>query len=242
MLKVDLHNHTNYVQNRETNFGPKEIIDKAASQDVDVLCLSEHFFHIKSHFKEYKKDPLKSYRDFKDYANKKGILLLPGTEVRYKEGEALLINFNDDLNKYPGITDLSKLPDDVLVVAPHPFFKKNICLGKNLFKFMHLFDAIEYSFFYTRRFNLNKKAVDVAASFKKPMLGSSDCHDLSNFGYTYSLVNAKKDPKSVVNAIRKGDVVVVTRPLPRRLFYSSIYNTGFKILPRRIISHFKSRS
>lgn len=242
MLKVDLHNHSNYIQKRETTFSPKELIDKAAKKGVDVLSFSEHYRMKDTKFEDYRKDPLQTYRDFKDYATKKGILLLPAVEVLYKEGEVLLINFNDNIKKYPKITDIKELPKDVLVVAPHPYFKRDICLGKHLVEHIELFDAIEYSYFYIKFLNLNHKAVKVAEAYQKPMLGSSDCHNLDYFDYTYSFVDAKKNAKDIVNAIKKGKVIVVSKPLPVWLLVKAVFSVFSRIIYFMGYERFKSRS
>ncbi|MDD4878652.1 MAG: PHP domain-containing protein [Candidatus Nanoarchaeia archaeon] len=220
MLKADFHSHTNYIQPQETTHSPKQLIDRAAELKFDVLCFSEHyvFTEIADFFPVYKKDPLQSYRDFRVYAASKGILLIPAVEARYKEGEALLINFTGDIRKYPTIESLKNLPESVLVIAPHPFFKRDMCLGKNLEKHINLFDAIEYSHFYLPFLNLNKKAVKLALKRSLPLVGTSDAHHLCQLGHTYTLINAKKDIKSIVKAVRERKVRIVSRRLPYSVF------------------------
>ncbi len=231
MLKAEFHNHTNYIQAIETNFSPEELIDRAAETGVDVLCFSEHYILTKlgDYFPEYRKEPLVSYNDFKEYAKQKGILLLPAVEVRYKEGEVLLINFKGNVKDYPTIESLQNLPKDVFVIAPHPFYKRAMCLGDNLYRYMHLFDAIEYSHFYTRMCNLNKKAVEAAGKHSKPMVGTSDTHMLLQLGHTYTLIDAEKNEESVIRALKSGKVEFVTKPLPLWLFMYVALNSAYKI-------------
>lgn len=232
MLKADLHIHTNYLQEIETSFSPKELIDRAASLGFDVLCFSEHYIltRLGDYLPEYRKEPLKTYRDFKDYAKSKGILLIPAVEMRYREGEVLLVNFKGNVKDYPTIESLKNLPSDVFVIAPHPFFKRRMCLGKNLEKYIYLFDAIEYSFIYTRLFfNFNKKAVNLAKKYSKPMVGTSDAHMLLQLGHTYTLIDADKNIKSVVTALKKGRFKVMTKPLPLWVFIVVTINTIYKI-------------
>ncbi|MDI6737919.1 MAG: PHP-associated domain-containing protein [Nanoarchaeota archaeon] len=231
MLKAALHNHTNYIQKIETNFSPKELIDKAASMGFDVLCFSEHYALTKfgDYFPEYRKEPLASYTAFKGYAESKGILLLPAVEMRYREGEVLLVNFKGNVKDYPAIESLKNLPKDVFVAAPHPFFKGGMCLGKNLYKHIHLFDAIEYSHFYTSLCNLNRKAVIAAEMHNLPMLGTSDTHMLSQLGHTYTLIDAEKNERSVVNALKNGKFKLATKPLPLWLFVAVAVNSMYKI-------------
>ncbi|MBU2589901.1 MAG: PHP domain-containing protein [Nanoarchaeota archaeon] len=220
MLKVDLHNHSNYIQPWETNYSPKELIDEAVKQGYDAICFSEHyaFTKIGDLLKEYRKDPFASYKDFKEYASKKSLLLIPAIEIKYKEGEVLLINFKGNVKDYPTIESLKNLSENVLVVAPHPFFKRGFCLGKDLIANIDLFDAIEYSHFYIKSCNLNEEAVELAKKYNKVLLGTSDAHRLEQLGYTYSLVDAKKDADSIVKAIKLGKVKLVTSPLPIYIF------------------------
>lgn len=98
MLKADFHSHTNYIHPEEATHSPKQLIDLAAEKGFDVLCFSEHyvFTEIADFFPVYRKDPLQSYKDFRDYAASKGILLLPSVEVRYPEGEVV---YNENTQK-----------------------------------------------------------------------------------------------------------------------------------------------
>ena len=66
-----------------------------------------------------------------------------------------------------------------------------------------VFDAIEYSCFYVKLINKNKKAVKIAKKYKKALIGTSDAHYLWQMNNTYSLINSKKDILSVINAVKK---------------------------------------
>jgi len=85
-----------------------------------------------------------------------------------------------------------KKKKDVLIIAPHPFFKTGNCLGKKLVENIDVFDAIEYSHFYTSNINFNKKAVKVARECDLAVVGMSDAHNLYQVGMTYSLIDSKK--------------------------------------------------
>ena len=220
MLKADFHSHTNYIQPYETNYSPKELIDRAASLSFDAFCISEHYVltRLGELLKEYRKYPFSTYEDFKDYAKEKGILLIRSVEMRYPEGEVLLVNFHGDVKDYPTIKSLNTLPSNVLVIAPHPFFKRKICLGENLERNISLIGAVEYSHFYNGLINLNKQAVSIANKHKKPVVGTSDAHHLLEVGTSYTLVDAEKDADSIVKAVKEGKIKLVTKPLPLHLF------------------------
>ena len=101
-------------------------------------------------------------------------------------------------------------------MAPHPFFPHPSCLRDRLLKEIDLFDAVEFSHFYSRRINFNQRAVRLAREVGLPLLGTSDSHLTRQFGTTYSLIEADPSAASVLRAIRKGQVHVVSRPLALR--------------------------
>lgn len=85
---------------------------------------------------------------------------------------------------------------------------------KKIIKYIDLFDAIEYSFFYTKHINFNKKSVTIHKKYNKPLIGASDMHHLWQMGYTYSLVDSRKNISSIFQAIKSNKIVLKTRALP----------------------------
>jgi hypothetical protein len=77
-----------------------------------------------------------------------------------------------------------------------------------------LFDAVEWSYFWTRGINFNAKAAKWAAAHGKPLVGNSDLHDMRQFGRTCSLVVGERSADGVCDAIRQGRVTVQTTPAP----------------------------
>jgi len=59
----------------------------------------------------------------------------------------------------------------------------------------------------------NRPAVKLAAAVGLPVVGTSDCHLDEQFGTTFSLIDAEPSVESVLSAIKKGRVSVVSRPL-----------------------------
>src|SRR5207248_4681487 len=58
----------------------------------------------------------------------------------------------------------------------HPFFPASFSLGSRLLRELDLFDAIEFSHFYTRHLDFNRRAVALARETGLPLVGSSDSH------------------------------------------------------------------
>lgn len=240
MLKTDLHIHTNYVIKRfDSTLSPKQVIDLAASKNFDVLAITEHAaWHIRFGLK-YFKNPLKPYYLVKDYAKKKGILLLPGVETLIEGKETLLVNFKGDPRKYTRFSDLEKLRgENVLVVAPHPFYGRPSCLKNKIIEYVDLFDAFEHCFFYNKFINPNKKTLEIAKRFNKPVIANSDLHHSSYFATNFTWVDAEKNVDSVLEAIRKNRVKIDTRPLTFREFSL----TAFWSLSTTLIKHLMYKS
>ena len=115
---------------------------------------------------------------------------------------------------FRSLDDLAGIRNDRnLIIAPHPFYPGLRCLKSSLEPHIDSFDAVEFSFFYNRLINPNKKAVQAARHHRKPLVGSSDCHNIWQVGHTYSLVEAEKTIPSIITAVKEGRVEVATTPL-----------------------------
>ena len=174
----------------------------ASREGFDALAITNHNAVLK--------DP-----DVEEYAKQKDLLIIPGMEADFSNKHVLILNPNFDFNP-PGrsLKDLEKVKhEDSVLIAPHPYFSGFKSLESDLLDYIHLFDAIEFAQYYNRIINFNKAAVETASKYGKPMVGSSDCHFLWQFGRTYSLVEADKDIPSILAAIKSGKVEVVTRPI-----------------------------
>jgi hypothetical protein len=78
-----------------------------------------------------------------------------------------------------------------------------------------LFDAVEYSYFHTTWANFNRRAVQWARAYAKPLVGNSDLHNLRQLGRTFSEVDTADDHSDAIcDAIRQGRVSVSTTPVP----------------------------
>jgi len=236
MLKVDFHTHTNYVQRWEGKHSPKELIDRAKRLGFDAICITEHYWPEKPSHSPYRKDPLRTHRDYKDYAKQKDILLIPGVEIRVpNSGDVVLINFNEDITKIKSYNDFDKLPKDTIVMAAHPFFLKACCVDNDLIKHIDKFDAIEYSHFYVREINRNKKAVKVARKFNKPLIPTSDAHWTFQMNYSYMLVDAEKNIPSIINAVKNRKFKPVTKPLPYHKFFFIAFSSCIGIFSKYVL-------
>jgi len=154
----------------------------------------------------------------KSYAKKHGILLIPGMEARInKIKDILLLNPPLDLKNPKTFDELYKIKKkhtQTLIIAPHPNFLLPMAIGnKLLLKHIRLFDAIEYSGFYHKLINQNKRAKKIAEKHNKPVIANSDAHKLYQINTNFSLIDSNQDKDSVLQAIINNKIKIKTRPL-----------------------------
>ena len=204
MLKVDLHLHTSEDPVDIITHSAPQLIDRAAELGFDALALTLHDCDFR--------DP-----GLRSYARDRGVLLVPGVERTIEGRHVLLINFPERTDHVRTFDDLAALrkASDGLVIAPHPYFPDTSCLRWRLDRYADLFDAVEWSYFWTRGLNFNRQAARFAAAHGKPMVASSDLHDIRQLGRTYSLVFADPTPEAICAAIRAGRVAIQTTPVPK---------------------------
>ena len=202
LLKADFHIHTREDPHDFIRYTAVELLQEAARQGFQVLALTCHNKRIHN-------------EDLRRRAEDLGILLIPGVEAAIEGKHTLLLDMPYTRLRVWNFKHVRALRrDGGLVIAPHPFFPAPKCLNSKLRENLDLFDAIEFSHFYTRRVDFNRKAVAYAQRMGIPLVGTSDCHRLWQLGTTYTLLEAEeKTVPSVFEAIRAGRVRVVTAPL-----------------------------
>jgi len=201
-LKVDLHTHTAEDPLENINYDAFRLIDRASQEGFEVLSITNH-------------NLLTYDQELAEYAEEKGLLLIPGIEASFSDKEVLVLN--PDFKENPSessLEDLEKIKNDHnLIIAPHPFFPNKKSLRSDLFPFLSFFDALEFSHFYNRYIDFNRQAVRTAHQYQKPLLGMSDCHNIWQLGTTYTLVEAEKKIFSIFQAIRNGKIEICSTPL-----------------------------
>jgi len=126
----------------------------------------------------------------------------------------LVYNADVEADKLRTFADLRRYrTPEWLIAAPHPLFPASYCLREKLWQEIDLFDAIEFSHFYTPRVDFNRPAVKLAAAVDLPLLGTSDSHLDDQFGTTFSLIEADLSVESVLAAVKHGRLAIVSRPL-----------------------------
>jgi predicted metal-dependent phosphoesterase TrpH len=204
-LKTDLHLHSSEDPADVITHDAYSLIDKAVDLGFDALALTLH------------DRQLTEPRVF-DYARDHGVTLIAGVERTIDGRHVLLLNFAQGTEQVRTFADLARLKSRAngLVIAAHPFFPDRACLRSMLDKHADLFDAVEWSYFWTGGLNFNRPAARWAAAHGKPVVGNSDLHDLRQLGRTFSSVSAERNPDAICEAIREGRVSLHTSAVPKR--------------------------
>jgi predicted metal-dependent phosphoesterase TrpH len=202
MLKVELHSHTADDPHDRIPYSTHQLIDRAAELGYHALAVTLH-------------DRQLDTRRFEDYAQARGIVLIPGIERTIEGKHVLLLNFSQGAEAVQSFDDLARLRqrEDGLVVAPHPFFPHPSCLRGVLERNAVLFDAVEWNAMFTGSVNFNHAAECWARRHGKPVVGNGDVHRLRQLGNTFSLVEAEPTAAAICSAIKAGRVRVQARPL-----------------------------
>src|SRR3954469_20795059 len=225
-IKVDLHIHTLDDPKDALDYSAHQLLERARSLGFRVLAITLH---------DAVFDRAEVFAD----AASMGILLIPAAEVRLEGADVILLNVTpDDISSLRTLDDLAGLRSrrgpSLFTIAPHPFYVLGGSIGERLLKHIEHFDAIELCHFWGRVFNPNRRAVEIAKRFGKPLIATSDAHQLHAFGSNYTCV--AKPPeltvKNVIGALRHGPLHVTNPPCSFIDLISTIYFV-FVVHPRR---------
>lgn len=228
-LKTNFHFHTSGDPLDRIEYSLKEGIDHASRLNFNVLAVTCH-----NHFAWTS--------EYAEYAKNKGILLIAGVELNIGEkvkfgikGEkkgkhVLVLNAGKDvknLHTFSELEEYKKRNPDIFIIAPHPYFYGHFSLKNYLEKYIHLFDAIEHSWFYSKYFfNRNKKAIEIAKKYNLPLISTSDTHYFFNnhMDRNYVLIESEQNIVSIFKAIKSGKFENVTSP--SKFFRDMILSQG----------------
>jgi len=203
-FKVQLHTHTKSDPYDGIFHSDKQLIDLAARHQYDVLAITCH-------------DKIVYSKELREYADKKHILLIPGIERTILGRHVVVINPNEEIltvHNFDQLRSYKKNNRESLIIAPHPFHPMKYSLLEYFEKNADIFDAVEWSSFYTPWLKFNNKALKAAEKNKLPLVGTSDNHVLKYLNFTYSYVFApEKSKEAIINSIKKGHIKIKTKPM-----------------------------
>ncbi|MDI6821222.1 MAG: PHP domain-containing protein [Patescibacteria group bacterium] len=203
-FKTNLHFHTNDdPRDKGIKHSFYEGIDKAKKLGFEIIALACH-------------QKLINLPEYHNYAAKNNILLINGIERAIEKKHVVILNADQEsetINTFAELEKYKKQHPEIFILAAHPFFYGNYSLKEKLEPNIKIFDAIELSWFYSKKFNRNLKGELIAKKYNLPFIASSDTHDLWGLNYDYAIIEAEtKNITSVFKAIREKKFQNITRP------------------------------
>ena len=216
-IKLDLHIHT--------LDDPKDVLDYSAHQLLERACaLGFRVLAITLHDAVFDRAEV-----FADAASM-GILLIPAAEVRLQGADVIILNVKaEEIVQLRNFDDLRTLRrqrgDSIFTIAPHPFYVLGGSIGDRLLEEIDCFDAIELCHFHKGPLNPNRRAARVAKKFGKPLIATSDAHQLHAFGRHYTSMPGPMELtiENILAGLRRGPVRLVSPPASIVDLISAIY-------------------
>lgn len=216
-IKIDLHIHTLDDPKDVIDYSAHELLEKAKSLGFGVLAITLH---------DAVFDRAEVFAD----AAAMGILLISAAEMRLEGADVIVLNVTSSeaagLKTFADLRTLrARRGDSVFTIAPHPFYVLGGSAGRRLIQEIDCFDAIEVCHFHKGPFNPNRRAARVAGKFNKPLIATSDAHQLRGFGHHYSSIPrpAELTVPAVLQALRAGPLRLTSPPASLLDFASAIY-------------------
>ena len=204
--KIDLHIHTLDDPKDVIDYSAHQLLERAKQLGFGVLAITLH---------DAVFDRAEVFAD----AAAMGVLLIPAAEVRLQGADAILLNVTSaEVAGLKSFDDLRQLRvrrgSSIFTIAPHPFYVLGGSIGERLLDEIDCFDGIELCHFHKGFFNLNRRAVKVAKQFNKPLIATSDAHQLHAFGRHYTSIPRPKQftAENIFAALRDGPRRVVSPP------------------------------
>lgn len=203
MLKVDLHIHTKYSFDSKSSI--EEIIEKAIERKLDAVAITDH-------------NSYEGCLQIKQIELPKNLIIIPGIELRTKEGDILLLNtmhrFEKGLSLFKVLEVAQKFR--IITIAPHPFAITQPGI-KDFIKLeeINAVEVINGGDFFGRA---NYKALKAAQGYKKIGIACSDAHSADDVGNVYTLVEAERSIDSILSSIIGGKIKIPEQFLPSKFW------------------------
>lgn len=216
-IKVDLHIHTLDDPKDVLDYSAHQLLERARSLGFRVLAITLH---------DAVFDRAEVFAD----AARMGILLISAAEMRLEGADVILLNVTaEEVAFLRTLDDLEELRTrrgpSLFTIAPHPFYVFGGSIGEKLVEKIDCFDAIELCHFWSPFFNPNRRAVEIAKRFQKPLIATSDAHRLHAFGSNYTSIPrpAELTVENVLTTLRDGPLRLTNPPCGFIDLVSTIY-------------------
>ncbi len=217
-IKLDLHIHTLDDPKDTLDYSAHELLERARLCGIEVVAITLH-------------DAVFDRREVFDDAATMGILLISAAEMRLQGADIVLLNVRPEeaepLRTFDDVRQLrASRGDSIFTFAPHPFYIMGGSIGGKLLREnIDCFDAIEICHFHKGWFDRNRPARKIAAEFRKPLLATSDAHQLRAFGAHYTSIPrpAHLTAENVFAVLRQGDGCLTSPPCSLADLLSTMY-------------------
>jgi predicted metal-dependent phosphoesterase TrpH len=220
-VKIDFHIHTSFSFDGISS--PYEVVAAAISRGLDCICIADH---------GETRGAVEALR----FASSKPLLVMPGIEVKSKEGDVLAVNIREKIPKglsaKETILEIDRLGG--MAVIPHPFVWLHSFRGdleklckENLPLAIEVFNASMPNIF-------NKKALEFAEKFNLPFTVGSDAHIVDTIGKAFLEVPGNNlSPNEILEEVKKKSGKIIKEKI------SSLDRTNWII--KRNIRRIKNR-
>lgn len=208
MLRFDLHVHTDY--SRDGMNSVEEVLKAAAAAGLDGVAITDHNTAAGARHALEVVDSVAP-----------GLLAIPGEEVTTRSGHLIVLGITQDIT--PGmsvddtITEAKRLGGTIVVPHPYNRPRHGMAIPEGA-------DAVEV---YNSRFVFgvhNRIAKKRAQELGLPEVAGSDAHQASLVGSAVTCIEAKKDIKAVLDAIKKGKTSVIAKKTPLYIYARQMAN------------------
>ena len=196
MLKGDFHIHTSF--SYDASSSPKEIVKQALKIGLNILCITDH-------------NETKGAVEVLKYAFDKKLIVIPGIEIKSKDGDILGINIKKKIpSGLSGKETIKKIKKaGGIAIIAHPY---GLPPAKRLKENLELADGFEI--FNASLFKFaNKKAKRLQKNFsQKAITAGSDAHFPKFLGRGKLLFEGENlDEKKILEKILKKEVKISGR-------------------------------
>ncbi|MCP6719566.1 MAG: CehA/McbA family metallohydrolase [Patescibacteria group bacterium] len=169
-MRCDFHTHTHYSFDSKASL--KDIIEAAAKRGINCLAITDH-------------RETKGALEAEEYAKEKSILIIPGIEIKSRQGDILGLNIKeiipDRLSAKETIKEIKRQGGTVIIAHPFAFLHS---FRGDLKEFLGEIDGIE-TLNGAAFSSWNKKAQDFAEKYDLPVTAGSDSHSPEFVGRVY---------------------------------------------------------
>lgn len=196
-LKIDLHVHTCYSEDASTTL--EQLVHYAEKKGLDGVAITDH----------------NTLQGAMKLAKKSQLIIIPGLEVEASEGHVLALNITTMIPPKLNVPEtVQKIHDagGVAIIA-HPEaisktrFRQKTTSNPNL-DAVEVINSAAFPFFLSTH-----RGHRLAERMKLPKTGGSDAHHAAEIGTAFTLIDADSNPDAIIEAIRKGAVTPIGKPI-----------------------------